>query len=226
MRWDLIGRAMRGLVFVLAGMLAATLGAAGTLRFWPAYGLAATFAAVSVLSTLVLARGDPALLERRLSAGPAAETDPAQRLIMTVASALFVALLALPGLDRRLGWSDAGAGTVVLGHLAILVAYAGFLWVFRTNSYAAGTIGVFEGQSVVATGPYRFVRHPMYAAALFFFLGMPLALGSPVSALLVIPGALILAWRIRAEERYLRAHLAGYDAYAERVRWRLVPGLW
>src|SRR5262249_10623166 len=137
--------------------------------------------------------------------------------------------LVLMGLDAvRFGWSSMPGWAQDVGALGIFLS----LWigyrVMRENSFAAPVVRIQEerGQTVITTGPYRYVRHPMYAGALFFLFGSPLLLGSwwgLVPALLL---ALMLALRIPVEEKALRAGLPGYAAYAARVRYRLIPLVW
>ncbi|RAI37150.1 hypothetical protein CH341_29850 [Rhodoplanes roseus] len=199
---------------------------AGSVEFWPGWlFLAASLGATAAIAAWMLTH-DPALLERRLTVGPAAEPDPVQRRIQIVASVFGIALMVVPGLDHRFHWSAMAPGLVVLGNLGIVAAYALCFLVFRENSYAAGTVAVEAAQPVIATGPYAVVRHPMYTSASFLGLFGPLALGSwwafwPGLALVAV-----LAARLVAEERYLTVHLPGYAAYRLQVRWRLVPGLW
>ena len=108
----------------------------------------------------------------------------------------------------------------------IVLSFVLFFWVMKSNSYAASTIQVEEGQPVVSTGPYAYVRHPMYSGALLLITAMPLALGSWLSVLLVAPFFPVLVWRILDEENLLRKNLPGYDAYMQRVRYRLIPRVW
>ena len=108
----------------------------------------------------------------------------------------------------------------------IVLSFVLFFWVMQSNSYAASTIQVEEGQSVVSTGPYGFVRHPMYLGALLLIVTMPFSLGSWLSVLLVVPFFPVIVWRILDEENFLRMNLPGYAAYMQKVRYRLVPGVW
>jgi protein-S-isoprenylcysteine O-methyltransferase Ste14 len=114
---------------------------------------------------------------------------------------------------------------VILGNALIAISYVGFYFVFRENTYGAAIIRVEENQRVVSTEPYAIVRHPMYAAGLILMLGIPLALGSWWGFLALVPGVLALAWRILDEERLLKRELQGYAEYTQRVRFRLIPGL-
>ena len=127
---------------------------------------------------------------------------------------------------HRFGWSPVAPVVSLLGDAIIVLSFVLFFWVMQSNSYAASTIQVEEGQSVVSTGPYGFVRHPMYLGALLLIVTMPFALGSWLSVLLVVPFFPVLIWRILDEEDFLRMNLPGYAAYLQNVRYRLVPGVW
>ncbi len=199
---------------------------AGSLRFWEGWIYAALLSLSGWLTTLYLLKHDPALLARRLQAGPAAEERKTQKVIQASAGILFCLLLAVPGLDHRLGWSGVPTVAVLAADLMVIVGLAIIFAVLRENSYAASVIKVEAGQQVVSTGPYRVVRHPMYAGAWLMLLATPIALGSwwgiPVGILLCAS----LVVRLLDEERFLSASLPGYDAYRQNVRKRLIPGIW
>jgi protein-S-isoprenylcysteine O-methyltransferase Ste14 len=173
-----------------------------------------------------LIRHDPALLERRMRGGPFAERERSQKIIMTITSLGFLGLLVVPGLDRRFGWSQMPNAVAILGDLLLLAGWGGILAVFRANSYAAATIQVAQGQTVISTGPYGIVRHPMYAAALLMLLGIPIALGSWWGVLVWAAVLPALAWRLIDEERVLVRDLGGYADYQRKVPWRLIPHVW
>jgi len=199
---------------------------AGTLHYWQAWLHLAVFFAASVVVTLDLAAHDPALLARRLRGGPTAETRPAQRIIMVFASLGFVSLLVVSGFDRRFGWSAVPVAVVVAGNALTVVGFALVDRVYRANPYSSATIEIALDQHVVTTGPYAIVRHPMYASALLYLVGMPLALGSwwgLVGLAIMLP---FLIWRLFDEERFLAGALPGYREYEQRVRHRLLPGIW
>jgi protein-S-isoprenylcysteine O-methyltransferase Ste14 len=118
------------------------------------------------------------------------------------------------------------AAIVVLGDMLLVLSFAMIFFVFRENSYAASTIKVEAEQRAISTGPYRLVRHPMYSAALILFSATPLALGSAWGLIVAIPLVAVLIARLTGEERYLSAHLPGYDAYRQQVSYRLVPLVW
>ncbi len=197
-----------------------------SLSYWQGWLYWALFAAFTIGGSLYFLAHDPALVERRLAVGPKAETEKSQKIIMSAASVCVVLLFALPGLDHLLGWSHVPAWLVVAADVAVMLAYVLVCYVLSANSYAAATITTGADQPVISTGPYAYVRHPMYSGALLMFGLTPLALGSYWSLLLVIPLAAVFAWRLLDEERVLKRDLKGYIAYCDKVRSRLVPGVW
>lgn len=223
---DLARRTATGFLKLTVMMTLLVMLPAGSVRYWPGWlFLAASLGSTGVIALWLLA-ADPALLERRLDVGPAAERQPTQRSIQAVAAVIGIALMVVPGLDFRFGWSTMPALLVWVGNLGVVAGYWLCFLVFRENTWTFGTVQVATGQTVVSTGPYAAVRHPMYASALFLFLFGPLALASWwafVPAAAMIPAVMA---RIAAEERFLAAHLPGYPDYQTAVRWRLVPGLW
>lgn len=196
---------------------------AGTWRFWPAWIWMGVVLTPVLLATWHFLRTDPELIVRRMKVR---EERPGQKKIMAFTSLLLLAALAVPGLDHRFGWSEVSLAVVSAANAVVLLSYLFVLWVLKTNSYASRTIEVVEGQSVVDTGPYAWVRHPMYTGIAVMMLASPVALGSlwAVLPFLLVPPVLVL--RIRDEERALREELEGYPEYCERVRWRLAPGVW
>lgn len=209
---------------IVFGML--IFGPAGTLAYWRGWAFIAVFTVSTGIIGVYLALKDPVLLERRMKVGPAAETRPAQKIIISLSFAVFFALLIVCALDHRFGWSYVPAWISVVGDGLVVLGLMVDLRVFRENSYGASTIGRMEGQEVISTGPYAVLRHPMYAGVLIMVFGIPLALGSWWGVLLALAAIPILMLRILDEERMLKSELAGYDAYARQVRYRLVPGIW
>jgi len=212
---------------VVAGVMGALLfGPAGTLRYWQAGVYLAVFLGASVPTTLYLMKRDRALLARRMRGGPMFEKEATQRIIMLFASLGFIALLVVPALDHRFGWSAVPLWAVLLGDVLVAVGFYLIFLVYRENSFTAATIEVTPGQTVVTTGPYAVVRHPMYAGGLLYMLGTPLALGSYWGFLALAAMTPFLLWRLFDEERILTRDLPGYAEYRQRVRHRLVPRLW
>jgi protein-S-isoprenylcysteine O-methyltransferase Ste14 len=199
---------------------------AGAVRYWQAWAYLSIFVGASVLITLYLMRKDPALLERRMRGGPTAEKQPAQRFIMLCASVAFIALLVVPGLDNRLGWSTVPFQGVVAGDVMVAIGFYLIFLVYRENTFTSAIIEVAENQTVISTGPYAIVRHPMYAGGSVYLFGTPLALGSYWGGVAIAAIMPFLIWRLVDEERFLAAHLPGYIGYQERVRYRLVPFVW
>jgi protein-S-isoprenylcysteine O-methyltransferase Ste14 len=199
---------------------------AGTVHYWQAWVYLSIFSSASVLTTLYLMRKDPALLERRMRGGPTAEKRPAQKFIMLCTSIGFIALLVVPALDHRFGWSTVPLGGVVAGNVLVAIGFYLICLVYRENTFTSATIEVAENQKVISTGPYAIVRHPMYASASLYLLGTPLALGSYWGLVPVATMMPFLIWRLFDEERFLTRNLPGYAEYEKRVRHRLVPFVW
>jgi len=216
------------LAFVVLTVVMGTLlfGPAGTMRYWQAWVYIGIYVAASIPTMRHLVRKDPALLERRMRGGPFAEGERSQKIIMTITSLGFIALLVVPALDRRFGWSAVPVWAVVLGDILVAIGYYLILLVYRVNSYTASTIQVMPGQTVISTGPYAIVRHPMYASGSLYIFGTPLALCSYWGFLAIAAMMPFLLWRLLDEERILTRDLPGYAEYRQRVRHRLVPMIW
>src|SRR6185295_856053 len=216
-----VGAGVRGFI-VLAGLIFLT---AGTFRYWQGWSFLATFTVCSTALTVYMALYDEKLLERRLRAGPRAETETSQKIIMVLVLLGFAALMVVPVLDHRFGWSPVPPYVSMIGDGLIALGYLFILFVLRENTYAASTIQIADDQRVISTGPYALVRHPMYAAALLLVIGMPLALDSWYGLLGILVLLPVLTWRLLDEERFLTRNLKGYAEYTREVRWRLIPGL-
>lgn len=199
---------------------------AATFDYWQGWLFLGTFAASTVGFTVYLALYDRPLLERRMKAGPQYEQEWTQKIIVSLVFLEFFALIVVSALDHRYAWSAVAPGVSILGDVVILLSFLSIFWVIRVNSFAASNIRVEKNQSVIDTGPYAHVRHPMYAGAIWLFVGMPLALGSWWSLGLILPFVPVLLWRLLDEERILQRDLPGYTEYMRRVRSRLVPFVW
>jgi len=199
---------------------------AGTFDYWQGWAFIAVFAASTMIPSLYLAAKNPAALERRMQAGPAAETRPLQKLIISFAFVSLGATIVLSALDFRFGWSSVPAAISVIGDVLVALGLGISMIVTIQNGYAAANVKVESGQDLVSTGLYGVVRHPMYFGNVVLMIGIPLALGSYWGLLFVIPGLAVLATRILDEEKVLTQQLAGYRDYAQRVHYRLVPYVW
>jgi protein-S-isoprenylcysteine O-methyltransferase Ste14 len=223
---NLISRSASGLAFLLLVMSLALFGSAASLSFWQATVYLSVFGGCSLLITAYLIVYDQKLLASRVKAGPIAEAQTSQKVIQSLASLFFIGLFILAGLDHRFRWSNmppavslASDGFVALGFFVVFL-------VFRENSYTSAIIEVANEQRVIDSGPYRTVRHPMYAGASVLLLFSPLALGSWVALPFTVPLLLVIAARLLQEEKFLAVNLSGYEAYCQKVRYRLVPFLW
>jgi protein-S-isoprenylcysteine O-methyltransferase Ste14 len=199
---------------------------AWTFHFWQAWVFLGVNHGCAVAVTVYLFAHDRGLLERRMQVAVVGEKRKLQKVIQSFSLLEYLALFIVSSLDHRFAWSFVPAYLVAAGDLLVALGYFVVFLVFKENSFASATIEVGSLQHVVSTGPYAFVRHPMYAGALVLFLGMPLALGSWWGLLAVIPLVLTLAWRLLDEERLLAMDLMGYPEYCGKVRYHLVPWVW
>jgi protein-S-isoprenylcysteine O-methyltransferase Ste14 len=211
------------------GMGALMFLAAGTLDWPGAWAFLAEMTGLGLVAGLALNRHDPALLNERLR--PLAQKDqPVADRVLTIALMLLIfGWLVFMGLDAvRFRWSAVPVWGQVLGGLCIALSTAAGYRVMRENSFAAPVVKIQKerGQTVISTGPYRTVRHPMYSGGIFFFIGLPLLLGSGWGLAVAPLFVALLTIRIFIEEKALRAGLPGYDDYAARVRYRLIPHIW
>jgi len=196
---------------------------AGTLRFangWLLMGV--LFAPVLALGVVLFVK-NPALLAARLNGK---EKQREQDLVVKLSGLMFVAGFVLAGLTHRFGWYRLLMGVCVGAVVVLLAAYGMYAEVLRENAYLSRTVQVQAGQTVVDTGLYGIVRHPMYSATLILFLAMPLVLGSLYAFAVFLLYPLLIVRRIRQEERLLERELDGYRAYQQKVRYRLIPFVW
>lgn len=196
---------------------------AGTLRYWNAWLLMAVLFVPMALAGAVMLRRCPALLQKRLNMK---EKHAQQRTVVALSALMCVAGFTLAGLDARLAWTRLPPAVSWAGAALLLLGYALYAEVLRENRFLSRTVEVQAGQTVIDTGLYGVVRHPMYAATLLMFLAMPLVLGSGVALAPFLLYPAILARRIRHEEALLVRELAGYAAYMQKVRYRMIPFLW
>jgi protein-S-isoprenylcysteine O-methyltransferase Ste14 len=221
-----LAKAFFGLAFLLIVLGVALFAPAGTLEYWHAWVFLAVFGAVTLAITLWLAARDPALLARRVQAGPLAEPKLGQKIVQSLASLAFIAVFVLAGFDHRRGWSRVPDVIAIAGDVLVALGLGGVFLVFRENTYTSATIEVAREQTLVKTGPYAIVRHPMYACAFVMLLGVPIALGSWIALIAVVPLFGAIVWRLLDEEKVLGAELPGYAEYRAEVTSRLVPHVW
>ena len=199
---------------------------AGTFNYWQAW----VFLVVVLLSawapSIYLLRTNPVALQGRMSGGPTAETRMAQKVVIAGLYLSLAAMVVVSVLDHRFGWSPVPTTICLVGDVLVALGLGVVGLVIIQNSYAASTVQVQAGQKVVSTGLYGRVRHPMYTGNVIMMVGIPLALGSYWGLVFVLPGLIVLASRIRDEEKLLREELTGYREYTQKVRYRLMPLMW
>ncbi|MGA8193396.1 MAG: isoprenylcysteine carboxylmethyltransferase family protein [Acetobacteraceae bacterium] len=207
------------MLVVCAAVLFGTAGRMDVIEFWC---WLVELAAICVATVLII---EPDLVRERMR--PAGKSPSPGYWLSTL---LFLVILAIAGLDRgRLHWSD--GVPVWLRATALLLFALGWvpvIWAMRVNRFFSSAVRIQpdRGQRVISGGPYRFVRHPGYTAALVVILANGIALGSWLAAAIGWVGVPILLWRTIKEDRMLSAELPGYADYAARVPWRLLPGIW
>jgi protein-S-isoprenylcysteine O-methyltransferase Ste14 len=212
---------------VLEGVLAIMLFVcAGTTRYWQGWVYLLLLFVMSAGITVDLMRRDPGLLERRMKGGPAAEPRPVQRFLVLGTSVGFLGLIVIPALDFRYQWSVVPLAAVVTGDALFVLGFLLIARVYRENTFTSATVSITQGQVVISSGPYAIVRHPMYAGALIYLAGTPLALGSYWGLLALLFMLPFLVWRLIDEEHLLVRELPSYADYCRNVRYRLVPFVW
>jgi protein-S-isoprenylcysteine O-methyltransferase Ste14 len=199
---------------------------AGTLNYWQAWVFIFVFTTSVNAIGVYLSIKDPALLERRKNVGPAAEQNTAQRIIMSLAMIGIISLFIYCALDHRFMWSPVPAYISLAGSFIVALGLYLNLLVFKENSFGGSTVQTFDDQTVISTGPYAIVRHPMYVGVLIMMTGVPLALGNWMGLAFLVIALPALAWRIVDEEKLLKKDLPGYVEYSQKVRYRLVPYIW
>ncbi len=196
---------------------------AGTLAYWEAWVYLAILLIPMLFVMAYFLKKTPEFLVRRMKLK---EKEGEQKIIVKLAAIPLLLAFILPGLDKRFGWSNVPVLTVIVADILVIMGYMLIVLVFKENQYASRVIEVEKGQEVIQSGPYRFVRHPMYVGTILMYITSPLALGSywaVIPALFLIP---ILVARIINEEVVLTEELQGYSDYKLKTKYRLVPGIW
>lgn len=199
---------------------------AGTFNYWQAWVFLVVVAISAWAPSIYLLRTNPVALQGRMRGGPTAETRPAQQVVIAGLYLSLAVMVVVSVLDHRSGWSSVPTAICLVGDVAVAVGLGVVALVIVQNSYAAATVQVQAGQNLVSTGLYGLVRHPMYTGNVVMMVGIPLALGSYWGLVFVVPGLIVLALRIRDEEKLLQEELTGYREYSQKVRYRLLPGTW
>lgn len=196
---------------------------AGTFDFWQVYVYFGILMGLLFFVIRYFLKNDPEFLEHRMMMK---EQEREQRKIVSISSILYLIGFLLPGFDRRFGWSEIPVFIVIAADMFVAASYIFIIYVFRANRYASRVIEIQKDQTVISTGPYAIVRHPMYLGLIVLLLATPFALGSYWA---MIPFALVpitLVYRILNEESVLSEQLIGYKEYCSTVRYRLIPYVW
>ena len=218
----LVNMIIKGLSgFFLLGVI--LFGMAGTLRYWNGWLLIVPLLLLMLaMGTLLLAKY-PQTLERRLKAK---ENENAQKRYISLIGLLFLASFILAGLDYRFHWTSVPFAISLIALLVMCLGYILFAATILQNAYASRVVEVQECQTVIRTGLYAVVRHPMYLACLLLFPAMPLVLGSYIALIPMLFFPIGLVLRIKNEEAMLCAELKGYTAYMQKTKYRLIPFIW
>ena len=201
------------LIFLPAGTLVYTYG-------WLFVGL---LFVPMLIAGFVMLHKSPEFLKKRLDGK---EKQSTQKGVVALSGLMFIVGFVVAGLDFRFGWSNMPAWVVIAASVLFLIAYALYAEVMRENAYLSRTIKVEEGQTVVDTGLYGIVRHPMYAVTILLFLMIPLVLGSWYALIAFAFYPAIIIVRLKDEEALLTKELPGYTAYQQKVKYRIIPFIW
>ena len=196
---------------------------AGTIMYWEAWLYILILFIPTLIIVLYLLVKNPELIERRMRFK---EEKKTQNKVVILSALLIVAVFITSGLDKRFGWSKIPAFVIIILDIEIICCYLFFFRVLLENKFASRTIGIEEEQILIATGPYRIIRHPMYLAILMILINTPFVLGTYWAAFGNIGSIILIIIRIKEEEKMLIEELEGYYEYMERVKYRLIPGLW
>ena len=201
----------------------------GQWGWWEAWAYAAASILSFVLSRLIVARVHPDLIRERARFMDAQDTKPWDKILAPLLGFGSIFILVVVGLDRFYGWSSAFPMGAKLAALAgIVIGYAFSAWALVENRFFSGTVRIQteRGHHVVSSGPYRLVRHPGYAGGLLGFVLIPILLDSLWAFLPAGLLAVVMVVRTALEDRTLQAELPGYAEYAQKTRYRLIPGVW
>ena len=218
--------AIRALTKYIAGLIIVALLLflpAGTLAYrngWLFIGL--LFVPMFFLGLVLLCKA-PELLEKRLKSK---EEATEQKQVVGLSALMFLAGFILAALEYRFQWTQLSDGIVLTASILLLFSYGMYMEVMRENAYLSRVIEVQENQTVIDTGLYGIIRHPMYSSTIILFLSIPLVLGSGIAFVLFLFYPVLMVKRIRSEEQILEQGLDGYKEYKQKVRYRLIPFIW
>ncbi len=196
---------------------------AWSLHYWQGWLLMGILLVPMFVAGLVMLAKNPDLLRKRLNAK---EQEAEQKTVVKLSGLLFITAFVVAGLNWRFGWWVLPDWAVWVAAGLFLASYLLYAEALRENTFLSRTIEVQENQKVIDTGLYGIVRHPMYMATTILFLAMPLVLASPFSFLIMLGYILVIAKRIKNEEKVLEEGLVGYAEYKKKVKYRILPFIW
>ncbi len=196
---------------------------AGSFSYWNAWLLIGILFIPMIIAGIVMMKKSPELLQKRLNAK---EEQSEQKTVVVLSALMFLAAFIVAGLNFRFNWIIIPNWLVYAATAVFLIGYVLYAEVLRENAYLSRTVEVQENQTVIDTGLYGIVRHPMYMSTFLLFLSMPIVLGSVVSFIIMLVYIPIIAKRIRNEEQVLEKGLEGYSDYKKRVKNKVIPWIW
>lgn len=207
--------------------LAAIFVPAGTLRWTEAWLFIILYAAAVTAALLWMKKKAPDLLKERMRRKK--DVKSWDKIIMALYSFFLILILILPGLDAiRFKWSNVPLYAKVLAFIGYVPGSALAFWAMRENAFLSDVVRIQEdrGHTVCTTGPYKYVRHPMYVGVILIMLCFPISLGSFYTLIPAVIIMILFSVRTALEDKTLREELPGYKEYAQSVRYRLIPGIW
>lgn len=200
---------------------------AGTLAWWRGWLFLVVTVSASILMTLYLRRVNPDIVAARVNRHEG--TKGWDRVLLGLFFPAFVSILPLAALDDgRYHWFPMPWWVCGIGYALMIAGIAGVTWAEAVNKFFEPTVRIQtdRGQTVIDFGPYAIIRHPGYGSGFLVFIGMPLSLGSLWAMIPAVLACLLLVVRTILEDKTLRTELPGYEEYAQRTRYRLIPGIW
>ena len=196
---------------------------ANTINYWNGWLFMGLLFVPMFIAGIVLMIKNPELLRKRLNAK---ETENEQKQVIVFSGLMFLLGFIIAGLNYKYNWIVIPNIVVIISSILFILAYILYAEVLRENTYLSRTIEVQENQKVIDTGLYGIVRHPMYAVTILLFLAMPLILGSIISFVIFLIYPIIIAKRIKNEEKVLEKDLVGYLEYKKKVKYKIIPFIW
>ncbi len=196
---------------------------AKSFNYWNAWLFIGLLFIPMFIAGIVLIKKNPELLKKRLNTK---EKESEQKLVLIFSALMFILGFIIAGLNYRYNWIELPNIVIVLFSILFVISYILYAEVLRENTYLSRTIEVQDNQKIIDTGLYGIVRHPMYAATILLFLTIPLILGSIISFLIFLFYPIIIAKRIKNEEKILEKDLKGYSEYKEKVKYKIIPYIW